>query len=395
MEVAVRSTAAAAPSGVRAWLSHHRVRERLVGTLVVLVVAALTVLPITFVVANSFNVARPGQPAAFGLDGWYDALFGSARTFTALGYSLILAMRAPIAVAVAFLISWLLIRVQIPGRGFIEWALWVAFFLPVLPITLGWMLLLEPSTGLINVALKQLPIPFGPIDIRSIPGIMWVHLSVATVPVMTMLLTPAFRLLDASLEEVSRSAGAGNWQTLRRITLPLLLPASMTALLAGLIRSLEAFEVEQFLGTRVEIYVYATRIFDLIRYEPAQWTQAMALSTLVLGVLFILALLYQRFILSRQYATLTGRGVAMRPLLAGRWRYAASAALITYVLVGVVLPLGMLIVGSFMRLFGFFGLADPFTVDHWQRVLTSPAFVSALQNSLVLGLGTGLAGMLL
>lgn len=330
---------------------------------------------------------------AFGLDGWRDALFESARTLSALGYSLVLAIRAPLAVGIAFLISWLLIRVQIPGRSVIEFVLWMAFFLPTLPVALGWIILLDPTSGLINTFLKGLPIPLGPLSINSILGILWVHMSIATVPVMTILLAPAFRMMDASMEEASRSCGATNWQTLRRITLPLILPASLTAMLAGLIRSLEAFEVEQLLGARVGIFVYATRIYDLINYQPPQFPQAMALSTFILGMLCILALLYQRIVSTRNYATIMGRGMSVRPLLTGRWRYAASGVLFTYIGIGIVLPVALLTVGSFMRLFGFFGINEPFTLDHWRRVLESPAFGLALRNTMVLGLGTSGLGL--
>ncbi len=52
----------------------------------------------------------------------------------------------------------------------------------------------------------------------------------------------------------------------------------LTALIAGFIRSLELFEVEQFLGTPVGIMVYATRIYDLIATDPPVYPEAMALS---------------------------------------------------------------------------------------------------------------------
>ncbi|HLH24279.1 MAG TPA: iron ABC transporter permease [Chloroflexota bacterium] len=368
-------------------------RDHWLGVALVLAVAAVTVLPIAFVVVNSFNVARPGQAWTPGLDGWRDALFGSPRTIAAIGYSAVLALRAPIAVAAAFFIAWLLIRVQVPGHRFIEVALWAAFFLPPLPMTLAWLLLLDQNYGLINVGLKALPVPLGPLNIQSVLGILWVHLSLSTIPVMTMLLAPAFRMLDGSLDEVARMCGASQWQLLRRVTLPLLGPAILTALLAGLIRSLEAFEIEQLLGTRAGIYVYATRIYDLINYEPPQFPQAMALSTLFLGILFVLALCYQRFIASRSYATVASRGMARRRVQAGRWRYVASALLCAYIGVGIVLPLGLLILGSFMKLFGFFFIADPFTTDHWQQVLGSPAFGLALRNALLTGLGTAGLGL--
>ncbi|MBV8084079.1 MAG: iron ABC transporter permease [Chloroflexi bacterium] len=354
-------------------------------------VGLFTVVPMAFVVINSFNVAGAGQPWTFGLSAWAEVLLGNAKTAAALLYSLILSVRAPLAVAVAFGISWLLIRVQVPGRRLIEGMLWLAFFLPALPITLGWMLLLDPRTGVANAVLRQLHL--GPIDIYSVGGILWVQMSIATVPVMTMLLAPAFRMLDASAEEAAQTCGGTTLQTLRRITAPILAPAILTAVLAGLIRSLEAFEIEQLLGTPKGIYVYATRIYDLINFQPPQFPQAMALSSFVLAVLLVLGLVYQRGMAGRGAATVGVRGSTARPLLAGRWRYAASAALFAYIGVGIVLPLGLLVLGSFMRLFGFFAIAAPFTADHWQQVLSSAQFGSSLANSFILGLGASLIGV--
>ena len=66
--------------------------------------------------------------------------------------------------------------------------------------------------------------------------------------------------------------------------------------------------VEQVVGRPAGIYVYSTRIYDLITWEPPLFAEAMALSTFVLGILLLMALVYQRAAEGRQYATITGRG---------------------------------------------------------------------------------------
>jgi iron(III) transport system permease protein len=357
---------------------------------IIAVLGILTVLPIGFVVINSFNIGRPIDPWTFGLAGWINGIFASPATAKALGYSLLLAVRAPASVALACAIAWFLIRVQIPGRNALELLLWIAFFLPLLPVTLGWMLLLDPDNGLVNDFLKRHALPI--LDINSVYGILWVHMSVATVPLMTLLLTPAFRMLDASLEEAARCSGATAFYILRRITLPLILPSALTAMFAGLIRSLEAFEVEQLLGAPAGINVYATRIYDLITYEPPKFPEAMALSSFILCILLLLSLGYQRVIARRSFATITGRGMSARPLLVGRWRYIAAALLFLYAGVAIAIPLFFLGVGSFMKLFGFFRVAQPFTLEHWSTVLGSAIFRLALENTLIVGFGTATLG---
>lgn len=355
----------------------------------VAIVAALTLTPVLFIIINSLNAAQPSEHWRFGFEGWREA-FSSPRTLAAVGYTFLLNVRSVIAIAVAFLFSWLLTRVRVPGRNFVEFSLWIAYFLPSLPLALSWILLLDPNYGLINQLLQPLGIKG---NIYSLSGIVWIHLTATTIPIMTILLTPVLRQIDASLEEAARMCGAGFWQTFRRVLIPLLGPAIFTVFLASLIRGLEAFQIELLIGKPIGVFVYATRIYDLIQWEPPLFPQAMALSTVFLGILFLLALFYQRYTAKRSYATVTGRGVSFRPMDIGRGRYLISVLLIFFVVISVYLPLGVLIVGSLMKLFGFFTIKDPFSTRHWALVLSDPVFLSAVRNSLALGLGTATVGL--
>jgi iron(III) transport system permease protein len=129
--------------------------------------------------------------------------------------------------------------------------------------------------------------------------------------------------------------------------------------------------------------------------EPPQFPQAMALSTFFLLLLFVLAFVYQTYTERRTYVTITGRGASFRAIPAGRWRYAASALCFAYVALGIGLPLLLLVLGSFMRLFGFFTIAEPYTTAQWLRVFRDPVFLQGLRNSLVLGFSVAGLGILL
>ena len=90
-------------------------------------------------------------------------------------------------------IAWLLARTDLPGRSWIEFAFWAAFFLPSFTVTLSWILLLDPEYGLVNTALAALPfVGKGPFNIYSFWGIVWVHLVTGSLTVKVILLTPAF-----------------------------------------------------------------------------------------------------------------------------------------------------------------------------------------------------------
>src|SRR5262249_8554738 len=225
------------------------------GAAAVAIVALVTAAPVLVVVVGAIDS-----------NVWREALNDSANRNAVL-YSLLLALRAPIAAIVGFLIAWLLIRIKIPGGRYIEFGMWVSFFIPLLPVTLSWILLLNPRYGLVNQVLKSV-IGVAPFDIYSVGGILWVHIVASSVPVMVVLLGPAIRQLDASFEEVARVCGSGPMAVFRRITLPILAPVILTGTLAGFIKSLEAFEVEQLLGRPSNIYVYSTRIYDLASWEP-------------------------------------------------------------------------------------------------------------------------------
>jgi iron(III) transport system permease protein len=365
--------------------------------LLILVLVGVPVLvPILYVIVSSVSDSFPGEALNWSTAPWERA-FDSGRTLESLLVSLVLTLRVPISMAVALCFAWFLVRVDIPGRKFVMYALWTAFFLPVLPMTFGWMLLINGNSGLLNQLLDRLPFIDGPLfNLETIPGIMWVHITLTTIPIMTILLVPAMRAIDSSYEEASDIAGARTSTTIRRITLPLLAPAVLVSLLAGFIRSLETFEVEQILGTPAEIFVYSTRIFNLLRSSPPDYAQAMALSTFLLVILVAVALLYQR-VQSRyaDNATLGGKGVRVRerPRTAGTWL--AAVALYAAVAVCIVGPLAMLIAGSFTKLFGFFFIDQPWTLGHWTSVLTDSDFVGALKNSAVVALTVGLVGTFL
>src|SRR5918912_1435273 len=103
-----------------------------IGGVVLVLLALATLAPIFFIVVNSVNLGRPGDPVQFSLQGWQEA-FGDATTLQAILYTAILRQRAPVALAGARARAWLLGRPSFPCRGFIERSFWLASSLPPLP----------------------------------------------------------------------------------------------------------------------------------------------------------------------------------------------------------------------------------------------------------------------
>jgi len=362
--------------------------------ILIIVVAFLVLTPLALMILNSFQTARPGQPIVWGLEGWVKA-FTTPGIIKAITNTFSLAItRQAIALLIGSFFAWLIARTDLPMKGTLEFFFWLSFFLPALPETMGWILLLDPKYGLLNQGLIDIGVLSQPIfNIYSFWGIVWAHLG-GTVSVKVMLLAPAFRNLDAVLEEASRISGASGTRTLFRIVLPVMMPAILVTTILGIVRALEAFEVELLLGTPIGLQVYSTKIHELVTWEPPQFAPAMALSTLFLGLLLFMVALQRRYIGRRNYETITGRGFSIRPTPLGRWRYPAFALVLTFALVITVVPTILLVAGTFMKLFGFFDIADPWTLDNWRATLGDPVLLRSLWNTIAIGLGAGVVGVL-
>lgn len=362
--------------------------------ILIAVVGFLVLTPLALMILNSFQTARPGQPIVWGLEGWVTA-FSAPGIVSAMTNTFTLAItRQAIALLIGAFFAWLIARTDLPMKGTLEFFFWLSFFLPALPETMGWILLFDPKYGLMNQALIDIGAISQPIfNIYSFWGIVWAHMG-GSVSVKVMLLAPAFRNLDAVLEEASRISGAGGTRTFFRIVLPVMMPAILVTTILGLIRSLEAFEIELLLGTPIGLQVYSTKIHELVTWEPPQFAPAMALSTVFLGVLLLMVALQRRYIGKRNYETITGRGFSMRATRLGRWRYPAFALVLGFALFITVVPTVLLVTGTFMKLFGFFNIADPWTLDNWRATLSDPVLMRSLWNTIAIGLGAGVVGVL-
>ena len=353
-------------------------------TVVLALVAFCVVFPLFLVVVQSFQVAAPGEAARYGLDGWR-AAFGEPGLRGALWNTFTVTfVRQILSLPLAVFIAWLLARTDLPGRSWIEFAFWAAFFLPSFTVTLSWILLLDPEYGLINTALAALPfVGKGPFNIYSFWGIVWVHIVTGSLTVKVILLTPAFAKMNASFEEASRVAGASTLRTALRITVPVMAPVILSVLLLGTMVSLQTFEVEQVLGLPFRFFVFSTMIYDLLVTRVPRYDAATALAVLVLAGMLPLVFMQQWLTRGRRYTTVTGQ-FQNQPHKLGRLRAPALAFVLALVLVVLGAPVLLALLGTFMKLFGFFNIPDPWTIENWKTVLTDDLFLRSLHNTLVL-----------
>lgn len=355
------------------------------------------IYPVILIFIQSFNVAGVIQGTyEFGLNNWREA-FSEPDVYESLRNTFVVfASYTVISFPLAVLIAWVLARTPIRfSRGF-EFMFWVSFMLPALTTTIGWSLLLDPFFGFFNVWMKALPFVDGPVfNIYSVEGIVFAHLMGNALSQKVMLLTPAFRNMNVTLEEAGRVSGAGRLRTMMRVTLPVMVPAMVVVFLLNLVRMFNTFEIEQILGTPIQFFVYSTQLYDYVReMEPPEYGHATALASLTLLIILCIIPL-QRWLLSRrQYTTVTGE---YKPGLVhlGAWEPVAFTFVAIVVALLTIVPVLTLLGGSFMTRAGFFQAEPTYTLAHWNTVLVDPIFFRAFKTTIVLSLSTAIISPLL
>ncbi|HEX2228080.1 MAG TPA: ABC transporter permease subunit [Candidatus Binatia bacterium] len=351
---------------------------------VLLLLGYFLLWPALLLLINSFNAATDWfvEPRRWGTDHWINA-FQRPGLLKSLGNSLLVwSLSLAVSFPAGLTIAWILARTKIPFSHTLEFLFWVSYMVPALPTTIAWITLLDPDVGVINLALKNMfQLERGPFNIFSVPGIVWANLMGHGLSIKVMLLTPAFRNMDSTLEEAARVGGAGNLRTFFKVTLPLMISPMIMVLALQLLRVFQSFETEYLLGLPFGFYVYSTKIYALVRDPVPNYGEATVLASLTLLIVALIIPL-QRWILERRrYTTITG---SFRPGLIdlGRWNYVAFGAIALLLVLLTIGPMIILVLGSFMQRIGYFVLG--FTLDHWRFVFNDPVFINALRTTLIL-----------
>lgn len=368
--------------------------------LLVIVVGVLTVTPVVAALTSAFRDAAPGQVGDWTLSGIV-RVFQDSATWEALWTTYWLAgVRALLGLALAVILTWILARTDCPFRKQLELLIIVAYFFPGLGKLLGWVLLASPKTGLLNQGLRQLPffshLETGPFDVYSYLGIIYVSV-IGFSAFFVIFLLPAFRAMDASLEESARMSGASERKTLWFITVPLLRPAIASIAVLSMMLLLSSFETEVFLGTSSGVYVLTNRIYkSLQELLPADYPAAFTMSLLLLVSSFLLVALYSRVVGGRHYTTVSGRSFSSRVTRLGRWRWVAFAFVAGYIVVGLVLPAIMLVYASFAKTAGvnMFSAAG-YTLGNWEAMFRLQLPRNSLINTFILSFGATTASAIL
>jgi iron(III) transport system permease protein len=382
------------PVGTWRWI-HRTPVGRLVGVgMLGLILAFLSVYPLSMLLYGSLHSTPPGIAGTFNLDGYRD-VFTQASLLTLANTIGIAAVKTVPSLVLAILLAWILARTDTPLRGTLEVLVTLPFFIPPILTAMAWGMLGNPQVGLLNQIYQWITnTTASPINVYSYGGVVW-HMMQYSVPFLFLLIVDAFRAMDPSLEEAARMCGASRWRTFRTITLQMMLPALTGAAILSFIRGIENFESPLFFGTPAGIHVVTTDIYDSINQKsPPQYQYATAISFVILFLLLLVVLMQRKILKGRSFTTVTGKGYSPAVMKIGKWRWVTFAFCLLFFVITVVLPVGQLLVGSFFKFFGFYQW-DMLTTEHYRAVAGSSEFWRSFSNTMMLGFAGATLTMLL
>jgi iron(III) transport system permease protein len=359
------------------------VNQWLVQGVIWLVVGYLVLSPISMLIYGAFRTAPPMAAGSFTF-----ANFGvilSANYLEAFWNTLVVGFgTAAGCMVLGTALAWLVFRTDMPGRKVLAILVSSSFYFPSFLTAEAWVTLLEPKSGMLNNMFRLFAPQFAGMDIHSLGGIVWVA-TLAYLPYTFLFLAAPLQSIDPSLEEAAAISGAGRARIVFTVTLPLVAYAILSGALLTFILAVGLFGVPAVIGMPSQIYVLATKIFQLLEFYPSNYQVAAALSVMLM-VLTAAAVWLQRFIVGRRaYTSITGKAYRPRPMPLGAWRWPAFAVCVGYYVLAVLLPLCALLYLSFTRFYT--GMLDfnHLTWDHYYQILfVYPITGRAFWNSFVL-----------
>ncbi|MEZ5862028.1 MAG: iron ABC transporter permease [Geminicoccaceae bacterium] len=267
------------------------------------------------------------------------------------------------SLVVGGLLAWLLTRTDMLGRRWFATALIVPYMLPSWTFALAWRTIFK------NRAVGGQPgwlesLGFTPPDWLAYGQVpITLILALHYTPFVILLFGNALRRFDSQLEDSARMLGAGPATVARRIVLPMMLPALMSATLLIFAKCLGEFGVSYVLGLPVNYDVLATSLYRSIASRQSGVAAVIAAAIMLIGVLSLLidARLVRQ---ARRFVTVGGKGAMNRRSGLGILGLPALALASFIFAISVALPLLTLVLSTIMRVPGDFSLAN-FTLDFW------------------------------
>lgn len=344
----------------------------------VLILLYFIVLPLAVLIIDSVVVDGHLDVSSY-LTVYGQAVNMRALTNTAKNSILVMIL----SVLITFPLAWLIGRTDLPGRKKFRTILVASYMIPPYVGAIAWTQLLNPDVGYLNALLKTIfSLSKAPFNIYTEGGLIWV-LTLFYSPFAFITISRAMEKMDPTLEEASRVSGASPLRVLWDVTLPLMAPSILAGGLLVFIGAGSAFGIPAIVGMPGNIEVLTTRIVSFVYMGNDSGirnatTLAVSLMILANGLLFFMTWFMGR----KDYTTIGGKSTRPALVELGKWKGLATFLVAVYAFIAVILPLGSIVITSFMVSMSKGLSLDNFGFDAWIPVLENSQYLDCIWRSL-------------
>ena len=360
---------------------------RLLFVLVLIALGYLVLTPMVFVARTSLMTDTLAGTGELTLKNYAD-LFASPDLPELLRNSLVFGVGSSlVALPIGTFLAWIVARTNTPLKWVAYFTAYASLAIPGIIRAIGWILLLGPQAGLLNVWVRDV-LGFGgfQFDIFTMSGMILVE-GLAFVPASFLLMLGPLRTMDPGLEESALMSGAGTLATLWHVTVKLALPSVISVVTLTFVTAIEAFDVPALIGIPGGVRVLTSQIYlAIVKGFTPRYGAASAYGV-VLIVLVALALWYYARVTrqANKFATITGKGMRTSVLDIGRWRILTVLALV-FMPLTMAAPILVLLFASLLPLYEQPTLASlsGLTLVNYANIIGNINVVGALRNSVVI-----------
>lgn len=358
-----------------------------------LILCGLIVMPLSWLVYYAFT----DKSGAFTV-GNFDRLVSDAAYLDPLLTTFALAtLSALICCVVAAPMGWLVARTDMPLRRTVRILVTASFVTPPFLGAIAWELLAAPNSGLLNQLFREITGASADahlLNIYSFSGLVFV-ISCYTFPYVFVLVANALDRTPGDLEDASAILGGKTWDTARRITIPLALPAVLAGALVAFLQAMTLFGSPAILAMPAGFHTMTTKIWSLFQFPPQP--ELAAAASLPLLVLTVILLRAEHMVLGRRgYSVVGGKNSEPRIVQLGGWRWVMLAAAAIVLMCPVFLPYFALLNASFSKVASHLVSLSNFTLQNVHFVFFElSATPLALRNTFILGILAATCGTIL
>ena len=350
------------------------------------------VIPLVFLLYNTVLVHQ-GEARRLGvavgsltLNHWYSIFFQSKYNYAVTTFYKPLVNSVGMALVACLIsliigggIAWLITRSDFPAKKFISTVFVFPYIMPSWSIAMFWENFFKNNVNLVGAqaqmgmlqSLTRIAVPGG-----MVYG-FWpcaICLGIHYAPFAYILIGGILRNMDANLEEAATILKATRFKILRRITLPIVMPALLSTVLLVFASSVSSYTVPAFLGIKSGFMTLSLQMKSLI--NGSQYKGQGYVMATVLMLFSILILMVNQFVTNsrRSFTTVTGKSSQVSLVKLGKvGKPIITTIVVFYAAFFAIIPLISFALESFLEVSGDY---STFTLYYWITSEQTNAYIT-------------------